>query len=219
MAKGIQTSNGKAFEYACVIALQKALSDCGKIEIEKSPQLETARGLYEKIDHKMKSSLDLAADAAVRVIERLEPQLWNPNNNEPLYLSIQPDSAGIKGDVRDVLCLRKQNGWEIGFSCKHNHHAVKHSRLSDTIDFGKEWIGIPCSQEYFNSVVPLFAQLRTYRDESYRKGKPLLWDEIENKAEKYYKPILEAFMKELKRITDEYKDEFFQLVRMISKRK
>ena len=206
MANGIQTSNGKAFEYACVVALQKALSDYGKIEIEASPQLDTAKGLYEAIDEKMKFSLDLAADAAVRVVKRLEPQLWNPNNNEPLYLSIQPDSAGIKGDVRDVLCLRKQNGWEIGFSCKHNHHAVKHSRLSDTIDFGKEWIGIPCSKEYFDSVVPLFTQLRKYRDESSRDGKSMLWEDIEDKSEKYYKPILEAFMKELKRIADEYKD-------------
>ena len=137
MANGIQTANGKAFEYACVLAIYNALSSIQKIEIEDSPQLKTASSLYEGMDEKMQETLDKAAIAAVRVIRRLEPQLWEPNGNEPLYLSIQPDSAGIAGDVRDVLCLRKQNGWEIGFSCKHNHHAVKHSRLSDTIDFGK----------------------------------------------------------------------------------
>ncbi|MBQ6025930.1 MAG: HaeIII family restriction endonuclease [Lachnospiraceae bacterium] len=206
MANGIQTSNGKAFEYACVIALNGSLSEYGKTEIVSSPQLETAKGLYENIEPKMKGSLDKAARAAVRVVKRLEPQLWNPEDNEPLYLSIQPDSAGIKGDVRDVLCVRKQNGWEIGFSCKHNHHAVKHSRLSDTIDFGKEWLGIPCSKEYFNTVVPLFEKLRSFRDSSKCAGKPMLWEKIPDKAEKYYKPILEAFMKELKRIADENKD-------------
>lgn len=203
MASGIQTANGKAFEYACVLELFHALKDYEEIKIETSPQLETAKSFYEAADGEMKNALNKAASAAIRVIKRLEPQLWNPNNNEPLYLSIQPDSAGMKGDVRDVLCMRKQNGWEIGLSCKHNHHAVKHSRLSDTIDFGKEWVGIPCSQEYFDTVIPLFSELRKLRDDSKSIGSPMLWEEIDDKVEKYYRPILEAFMKELKRITDE----------------
>lgn len=205
MANGIQTANGKAFEYACVLGLYNELSSVQKIEIEDSAQLKTASSLYESMDEKMKATLDKAAIAAVRVIRRLEPQLWEPNGNEPLYLSIQPDSAGIAGDVRDVLCLRKQNGWQIGFSCKHNHHAVKHSRLSDTIDFGKEWLGIPCSTDYFDKVVPLFSELRKYRDESRKNGQPMLWEEIDNKADSYYKPILRAFMDELKKIDSENK--------------
>lgn len=206
MAGGIQTANGKAFEYACVLGLFNALKETGDVQIELSPQLETAKKLYDEAALDMKTALDKAASAAVRVVKRLEPQLGNPNDNEPLYLSIQPDSAGIKGDVRDVLCLRKQNGWEIGFSCKHNHHAVKHSRLSDTIDFGKEWVGIPCSQQYFDAVIPLFSELRKYRDDSKTAGKPMLWDEINDKTDRYYKPILEAFMTELKRIADDEKN-------------
>ena len=203
MANGIQTKNGKAFEYACIVALYGELNYFGKVEIEESAQLVTARNLYKSVDFGMKESLNKAAKAAIRVIKRLEPQLWNANGNEPLYLSIQPDSAGIKGDVRDVICLRKQNGWEIGLSCKHNHHAVKHSRLSDTIDFGKEWLDVPCSEEYFNKVVPLFTTLRKYRDESKETGKPMLWEEINDKVEQFYKPILNAFMQELKKIADE----------------
>ncbi len=67
--------------------------------------MDTAKGLYNAIDSKMIECLDKAANAGVRVIKRLKPQLWNPNGNEPLYLSIQADSAGMKGDVRDVVCL------------------------------------------------------------------------------------------------------------------
>ena len=141
MANGIQTANGKAFEYACVLILYKELARMQNVEIESSTQLNTAKNLYSDIEPDMKNSLDFAATAAIRVIKRLEPQLWNSEENDTLFLSIQPDAAGIRGDVRDVICLRKQNGWQIGFSCKHNHHAVKHSRLSDTIDFGKEWMG------------------------------------------------------------------------------
>lgn len=200
MASGIQTQNGKAFEYACVIALYEKLKNGQKVTIEESAQIATARNLYNNVSGDMKHSLDAAANAAVRVIERLEPQLWNACGNEPLYLSLQPDAAGMKGDVRDVLCIRKQNGWEIGLSCKHNHHAVKHSRLSDTIDFGKEWLSIPCSKEYFDKVIPLFSELREIRDTSRKEGSPVLWNDVKQKAEKYYIPVLQAFMDELKRI-------------------
>lgn len=203
MASGIQTKNGKAFEYACVIALYEKLKNGQNITIEESAQIRTARNLYDDVSESMKHSLDAAANAAVRVIERLEPQLWNACGNEPLYLALQSDAAGIKGDVRDVLCIRKQNGWEIGLSCKHNHHAVKHSRLSDTIDFGKEWLGIPCSKEYFDIVVPLFSELREIRNTSKKKGSPALWNDIAQKAERYYIPVLQAFMDELRQIDKE----------------
>lgn len=205
MASGIQTANGKAFEYACILGIYHELSCIQNIQIEDSSQLRTAATLYESMDKKMQDILDSAAIAAIRVIRRLEPQLWEANGNEPLYLSIQADSEGIAGDVRDILCFRKQNGWQIGFSCKHNHHAVKHSRLSDTIDFGKEWLGIPCSNNYFEKVVPLFTKLRKYRDDSKKAGKPMLWEEIDSKVENYYRPILQAFMDELVRIDSENK--------------
>jgi len=203
---GIQTKFGKAFEYACVISLYDDLCHKQEVTIEESPQLLSAKKDFESVEENMKESLLKAADAAVRVIKRLEPQLWSPNGNEPLYLSIQPDSAGIKGDVRDVLCIRNQNGWEIGLSCKHNHHAVKHSRLSATIDFGKEWLNVPCSDDYFSKVVPLFDELKEYRDSSKASGKPMLWEEVGDKAERYYIPILQAFMEELKRIDAESND-------------
>lgn len=200
IGSGIQTKYGKAFEFACVLSLYDKLSSNQKVEIEDSPQLLSAKADYESIGEEMQKTLLQAADAAVRVVKRLEPQLWKANGNEPLFLSIQPDAAGIKGDVRDVLCIRNQNGWQIGFSCKHNHHSVKHSRLSDTIDFGADWLGVPCSKEYFNEVVPLFSKLREYRDTSKATGKPMLWEEIEDKSTEYYIPILKSFMKELERI-------------------
>lgn len=203
MGTGIQTSNGKAFEYACVRAIYEQFEEDQHIVIETSPQIETAQKLYTGISKDMKPLLDAAAQAAVKIIKRLEPQLVEPDGNEPLYLSLQADAAGIKGDVRDVLCIRKQNGWEIGLSCKHNHHAVKHSRLSDTIDFGEEWLGIPCSKEYFDKVVPLFTELRNIRDKSRSEGIPALWNDIEGKAEKYYIPVLKAFMEELSKINYE----------------
>lgn len=215
MGNGIQTSNGKAFEYACAVALHEQFSSSQQVVLVKSAQMETARKLYEDTLDEMKVLLDAAARAAVRSIRWLEPQLCEADKNEPLYLALQPDAAGIQGDVRDVLCIRKQNGWEIGLSCKHNHHAVKHSRLSDTIDFGKEWLNIPCSQEYFDKVVPLFTELRKMRDESRAIGKPALWSDMESKAERYYIPVLQAFMGELRKIADENSDVPEKLIRYL----
>lgn len=61
MGTGIQTSNGKAFEYACVIALHEQLNYGQKIIIEPSPQMETAQNLYDEISEDMKPLLDAAA--------------------------------------------------------------------------------------------------------------------------------------------------------------
>jgi hypothetical protein len=196
----IQVKNGKAFEYACLNSLYSALSPAQEVLVENTPQLETARNAYMIAPDELREDLNKAANAASRVITRLEPQLEHPDKNVPLYLSIQADAQGQVGDVRDVLCIRKQNEWEIGLSCKHNHRAVKHSRLSATIDFGKEWFGIPCSKEYYNVIIPIFEELRDIRKRSDKTAK---WSEFEDKFDRFYIPVLQAFMIELQRLDRE----------------
>lgn len=197
---GIQNTNGKAFEYACLLALYKMLSTYEDVTVEDNTALMTARQKYSSLSESDSNKLLEAANAAARVIIHLEPQLEFPQNNIPLFLSIQTDAKGMTGDVRDVLCIRRQNQWQIGLSCKHNHCAVKHSRLSDTIDFGQDWFGTPCSQRYFNEIAPLFDGLRQLRDNARREGKQALWSELQNKAQDYYVPVLHAFIKELKQL-------------------
>lgn len=189
-----QVLNGKAFEYACLNALYQLLHNGQPVNIEASPAFNTAREAYENSTQDLRNRLDLAANAAARVLVDLEPQLENPAGNTPLYLSIQPDSAGRAGDVRDILAIRRQNGWKIGISAKHNHAAVKHSRLSQTIDFGNEWFGIPCSQTYFNTIRPIFEELEQLRNQGE------LWRNIPDKANRFYVPVLTAFMDELRRL-------------------
>ena len=193
----IQTRNGKAFEYACLQSLDNALSDTQEVVVEQNSALEVAQEKYNSSSPELRNSMDLGADAATRVILRLEPQLTYSQNNVPLYLSIQEDARGIQGDVRDVLCIRGLNRWEIGLSCKHNHTAVKHSRLSRTIDFGDSWFGIPCSQHYFNEINPLFDELEELREQGE------IWRNLEDKEERFYVPLLEAFMRELERLYHE----------------
>ena len=179
----IQTENGKAFEYATLLSLQNYLISDQQVVIQHTAALGTAQNFYLNLGRTIKLDMDLAANAAIRILLRMEPQLENPLGNTPLYLSIQEDAIGMTGDVRDVLTIRTQNNWEIGISCKHNHSAVKHSRLSSTIDFGRMWFGVPCSQNYFNDINPLFDELRIMKQNN------LLWRSIENKEERFYVPF------------------------------
>lgn len=213
VGSGKQTRLGKAFEYACVYALYSRYKDSQKVIVEDTPQLRTAKRHFEESKEEQ-TKFSAAASAAVRVINCLEPRLQFPNGDGPLYLGVQPDSAGEKGDVRDVLCIRKGT-WEIGFSCKHNHRAVKHSRLSDTIDFGKDWFGYPCSDIYFSEVEPKFTELRQIRDESRVVGTLAMWNSMSNKAEDYYEPILRSFKDELTRLSKQHDDVPEKLIRYL----
>lgn len=196
-----QTTMGKAFEYASLHALHEALRHNQEVVVVRNSSLEVARERYCSLTDRQRHGLDLAAEAAVRVIMRQEPQLQNSNENVPLILEIQPDARGIAGDVRDVLCIRRQNEWEIGLSCKHNHSAVKHSRLSNTIDFGQQWFGRPCSRAYFDHINPLFAELRTLA------AAGAYWRDVVNKDQRFYVPLLIAFVTELQLLDDRYPNE------------
>ena len=207
MAKsGKQTEKGKAFEYACAQAIYDKYAGRMNVILEESPQMHTAQRFYAYLEEFEKANYIKGAKAAIKIIDRLEPSLSTGTSDMTLLL--QTDSKGIAGDVRDVLCTRN-NGWEIGLSCKHNHEAVKQSRLSDTIDFGKDWFGKACSDEYFEAVRNVFLPLRKIREESLKidKTKPALWSELDNKEDQCYVPVLKAFMDELKRLDSEYPGE------------
>lgn len=211
MAKsGSQTEKGKAFEFACAQAIYEGKQGSVTIELMESPQLATARRCYAYLQALEKENYKRGAEAAIKIIDRLEPRLFSGQGK--LIVGLQPDSKGIAGDVRDVLCVRGAD-WQIGLSCKHNHEAVKHSRLSDSIDFGKDWFGKECSRQYFEEVRAVFHPLRKMRDDSLAYGShQALWSEIPDKEDSCYVPVLEAFMKELKRLDRENPGEIPELL-------
>ncbi|MBQ2680865.1 MAG: HaeIII family restriction endonuclease [Eggerthellaceae bacterium] len=197
---GIQFDNGRAFEYACVKLFGNQLSALVDVEIHEDEPLINARINYENVSEQMRQQLDDAAAATYYALISLEPTMTESQVFSPVRIRIQSDAQGIAGDVRDIVIGR--DNWEIGISCKHNHSAVKHSRLSATIDFGKDWFGFPCSDQYWNEVRPLFSELAKIRDDS---GKTALW--ADDKAERYYVPVLHAFVDELKRLDQQHPGE------------
>lgn len=196
-----QLKTGKAFEYALLQEFFNRLNTPeNNIEIVKSEPYFTAKNAYESFSEIEQGRYNIVSSSAVNFLIDIEPRLSHSLSKEDiLQLEIVSDSLGQKGDVRDVLAIRLLQKWEIGVSAKNNHRAVKHSRLSQTIDFGKEWLGIPCSNDYFKEIEPIFSFLKEKRNENPKA----LWTEIENMHEVIYKPVLNAFRNELMKLSSE----------------
>jgi hypothetical protein len=152
-------------------------------------------------DDKEQSHYKLVASFAVNFLLDIEPRLANGmSDKDNLQLEIIADKAGQTGDVRDVLAIRSLQKWEIGISAKNNHRAVKHSRLSNDIDFGEKWLNFPCSIEYFQEIKPIFDNLAKLRTASKATQK---WNTLGDYHSTVYVPILDAFKKELLRLDKE----------------
>ena len=187
--------NGKGFEYAVLDAFREALSSVGVlVEVAESAAYRTAASAFMELGDKEQANFKAAARAAAQIIEPLEPRLSVGKSPAPLVLHIQKDRKGEEGDVRDIVCIRSAEGWEIGISCKHNHKGMKHSRHTVDADFGSTWVGVPCSQDFFGKIAKVM--------ELVEKWEGTLWREHSNKQKDVYQPVLDAYAAEIKRICD-----------------
>ena len=183
-------NQGRAYEYIFLNSLFEVISKIREASIEKNSSFMASKQAWETLSSQDKEIYKISALTGVNIILNLEPLIIE-KSNDILNLKIQSDDEGKKGDVRDIVIMRGNIDWEIGLSLKHNHFAVKHSRLSKKLDFGEKWYGIPCSEEYWKKVKPIFDFLEE------EKEKKTLWKEIVNKNEDVYFPLLEAFKIEI----------------------
>lgn len=188
-----QSNNqGRAYEFICLLTLSQEINKTRKAEIEVNSAYHAAEHAWNTISDELKSILAQSAIAAVSTIFDMEPMIIE-NSDDILSLKIQTDNEGKEGDVRDIVISRKDVKWEIGLSLKHNHFAVKHSRLAKDLDFGNKWFGIPCSENYWNDIKPIFDYLTEQKTDNKR------WNELPLKDTTVYVPLLQAFMDELNR--------------------
>ncbi len=191
-----QMITGKSFEYSLLAQFEEKLKGKTNVEVIKNSSYKIAKECFESVSKLEQSEYSLSASFAVNFLMDIEPRLSNDiGKDDILQLEILSDDKGKAGDVRDVLAIRLLQKWEIGVSAKNNHHAVKHSRLSSNIDFGKKWLGIKASKNYFDKVTPIFNNLEKIRKESKATKK---WSEIGDYHIDVYIPILKAFIDELK---------------------
>lgn len=184
--------NGRAFEYACINCLYSEISSRRKATILKDNNYTQRKTAWDSFDSSKQTTFTLAAKAAIPQLFNMEPMILE-DTNDILEMSFLSDSQGIKGDVRDIVLKRKDVCWEIGFSIKHNHFAVKHSRLSSKLDFCKSWFKIECTKEYWDEIKPIFSYLNEQKNANKN------WKDLPNKISQVYIPLLQAFINEINR--------------------
>lgn len=185
-----QVRNGKAFEWAVG---KEIVNKYGfKLVNDNIAQHNEVCFLDAKTTDAQRENFQNSAKHAVKHILEKEKLVGLSGS-----VSFLPDQRGKEGDVRDIVI--SVGNKEIGISCKTNHEAFKHSRLSRDNDFVKRWGLNPdgCSQDYFNKIIPVFDELKKIRLDSNREAK---WaDEIDVPA-RFYWPVLDAFAEEISRI-------------------
>ena len=190
---------GRAYEYAFLLVLKEVVEPYRNIIIEKNSSFIASQKAWNLINNNIQSKYLLSARAGVKLILDLEPLIIEDGKDD-LDVMLQPDQMGKMGDVRDLLIIRRNIKWEIGLSIKHNHFAVKHSRLSKKNDFGQKWYGVECSTRYWNEIAPIFDILTDY------KKSTMKWSELSTKEDDVYIPLLKAFLNEIRLSYDNYGD-------------
>ena len=185
-----QVLNGKAFEWA----VANAMSALTKFEIVEDENSKQAKKCFDEISIKKAEHFTKSALAAVTHILDKEKNSLVSND---FKIRLLADSEGKAGDVRDIVVFNTK--FKLGISCKTNHDDLKHSRLSGTSDFVKKWSldEDGCSELYWEKIRPIFNHLTHVRKSS---GRTALFINFEDKANKIYWPILDAFSDELLRL-------------------
>jgi hypothetical protein len=197
-SRSAQMDSGKAFEYAILKEFEEKLCKRTTVEVIVNDAFKTAEQCFGQFDRQEQGRYLLAASFAVNFLMDIEPRLSNDiGKDDILQLEILTDYQGQLGDVRDILAIRLVQKWEIGVSAKNNHRAVKHSRLSNDIDFGDKWLGVNCSEDYFSDIKPIFDSLKQMQIISNRTK---TWRSLLDHHVTIYVPVLDAFKKELLRI-------------------
>ena len=181
---------GRAYEFVCLLTFMKEVQKFRPIKLIKNSSYVAAERAWNTLSDEMKNSYKTSSYVAVEKIFELEPRITE-NSDDVLEILIQADTKGQEGDVRDILIVRRNIQWEIGLSLKHNHFAVKHSRLSRSLDFGLKWYGIPCSKKYWDDIKTIF----DYLNEEKKKG--TAFESLPDKENDVYKPLLTAFINEI----------------------
>ncbi|GAA9508254.1 hypothetical protein HpHA5_09020 [Helicobacter pylori] len=193
-------NQGRAYEYAWCLALEQKLSVFKKVIVDKQNGFNACYRAYESLEKSLQERYLESAKQGVLLLLDCEPllsEVIGSSQNE-ITLSLQKDKLGEIGDVRDILIYFDR--FCIGLSIKHNHDALKHSRLSKNLDFGEKWLGVGVSQNYKDTIKPLFERLENAKKEG------MLWRDFPNKEQEIYAPLLQAFKKEVLRIDENKKN-------------
>ena len=186
----LSNNQGRAYEFACLNALYEAISAIRPARIIMNSSYDASSNAWRTLTPGEQAIYKLSSKATIETIFMLEPNIIEPTD-DVLSLYIQTDQHGQEADVRDIIIERKNIKWEIGLSIKHNHSAVKHSRIAKNLDFGDKWYNVSCSEKYWQEVKPVFDFLEVEKD------KGTYFRDLKSKEDEVYVPLLNAFINEI----------------------
>ena len=192
-------NQGRAYEFVCINSLYDAINKIRPAKIIRNSSYIAAENAWQTLTQNEQTLYSLSAKSTIETIFGLEPNIVE-QSPDILSLFIQNDQHGEDADVRDIIIERKDIIWEIGLSIKHNHMAVKHSRIAQTLDFGSKWYDIPCSPTYWSDVKSTFDFLKR------EKEKGTYFRDLSSKEDEVYVPLLNAFIKEISLQVQKNKD-------------
>ena len=183
-----QVQNGKGFEWAVAFASKLSLG----VGISDNEETRYASKCFEGLSAAKQQTFRSCAERAIAYVVEIEGLKHDPSG----VANLAKDVAGERGDVRDLVL--STNARTIGISCKTNHEAFKHPRLSGKIDFVKKWgLGTGCSDDYWAVVRPIFSELAKIKKES---SSTMKWSALGDYQARYYLPVLAAWKAELLRV-------------------
>lgn len=214
--------SGKAFEYATLIEMYRELSENGweaeQLEIVKDKNYQNIEKAYQIIQgsdedandedeielvhiETLSNDYNRAARVAAMYLRMVEPVL-QPDKKVYGILCAMPDTAGTKGDVRDIAFSIYEDKEhqrlirDIGISCKNNHEAVKHPRITEEPDFAKVWTEnkFHCSVKFIKGMEEILCKIDDFAHK-YKK-----WSAVDDKMDTIYYPIIKLFVEEIKRL-------------------
>ena len=183
-------NQGRAYEFICLLSLNEAIKEIRPVRIIQNSSYKAAENAWNTLSTGEQQLFTFSAKSTIETIFAMEPHIVEVCD-DVLNLYIQTDKHGEEADVRDIIIERKDIRWEIGLSIKHNHMAVKHSRIAKSLDFGSKWYEVPCSQTYWNDVKSTFNFLEI------EKNKGTYFRDLKSKEDQVYVPLLNAFIKEI----------------------
>lgn len=93
---------GRAYEYAWIKTLYKALCEMRKTRIVDNSSLHANEKAWALMDEEMQQTFMISAESAIDTVLEMEPKMSEGSSDE-LTLEFQKDGAGVKGDVRDIV--------------------------------------------------------------------------------------------------------------------
>ncbi|MCC5803801.1 HaeIII family restriction endonuclease [Rossellomorea vietnamensis] len=148
------TDRGYGFEYTNIQEGMTILN--GTVGPETQTWIQrTGNPKYNSLSVNEQQAMIRAARTIINFLTEYEPWLLNGGIE-----IAQVKAAGGSTDVSDVRFTGL--GQSVGLSLKSNHDAVRHPRVSPTIDIAHQWLGVNTDQRYLGEVAEIFNNFTSF---------------------------------------------------------